>query len=77
MQNHYDFQNSSAMQEAIRLAQTEAGQHLLSMLQQTHPDQLHTFMEKARSGDMDQTKKAMQQILANPDIQALLKQLGG
>ena len=68
------FDNLS-MDEAKRLAQTEAGQKLLSLLQSNSPRQLQTAMQQASSGDYDQLKKTLSSLIASPEAQSLLKQL--
>lgn len=66
-----------SMQDAIRLAQTPAGKQLISILQQQDNPELQNAMQNAASGDYGKAKDALSSLLANPDVQALLKQLGG
>ena len=68
------FDNLS-MEDAKRLAQTAAGQKLLSLLQAQSPRQLQTAMQQASSGDYEQLKKTLGAFMASPEAQALLKQL--
>ena len=77
MQKNPDFRQDPAFQEAMRLAQSETGQRLLEMLQQTKQAELDQVVASSQSGDMEQVRKAMSNLLSNPDVQALLKQLGG
>ena len=69
-----NFDNLS-MEDARRLAQTEAGQKLLSLLQSQNPCQLRSAMKQASSGDYEQLKKTLGAFMASPEAQALLKQL--
>ena len=77
MQKSSNYPTDASIQEAMRLAQSQTGQKLLAKLQEAEPDTLQSVMAQAESGDMEQLKKSMSQLLSNPDIQALLKQLGG
>ena len=57
-----------SMQEALRLAQSPAGQQLLAKLKQADPSQLEKIAGQAAAGNYE---NAAQQL------NALLKQLGG
>lgn len=61
--------------EIMRLAQSPAGQKLLTMLQQSGGQELRGAMEKASAGDYGDARKTIQSFLANPEAQALLEQL--
>ena len=63
--------------EAARLAQSDAGQQLLSMLQKKDPQAMQQAMQKATQGDYAAAMQLAQQLLADPQAQALLRQLGG
>lgn len=65
------------MQEALRLAKSPAGQQLLALLQNSGGPQLQQAAKHAASGDYTQAQQAISGLLENPEIQALLKQLGG
>ena len=64
-----------SMEDARRLAQTEAVQKLLSLLQTQSPRQLQAAMQQASSGDYEQLRKTLGSFMASPEAQALLKQL--
>ena len=66
-----------SMQEAMRLAQSDAGQQLLKLLQQQNGTQLQQAMDQAAQGDYDQVKKTMASLLASPEVKALLNKMGG
>lgn len=65
------------MYDLLRLAQSPAGQQLLALLQRDGGAELRSAMTKAASGDYEQAKQALSPLLASPEAQALLKQLGG
>ena len=65
-----------SMQEALRLAQSPAGQQLLAMLRQADSGQIQQAMDQANAGDMKSAKKALSGLLADPQIRRLLEQLG-
>lgn len=69
--------NGIPIQEAMKLAQSPAGQQLIGLLQQTGGNDLQSAMEKAAAGDYSQAKQAIQALMQNPEAQKLLKQMGG
>jgi flagellar motor switch protein FliG len=58
-------------------AQSSKGHQLLRHLEQADPQRVRQAMAQAESGDMDQLKSTVEQLLRSPQIQALLKQYGG
>lgn len=70
----HNFDNLS-MEDARRLAQTEPGQKLITLLQSQDPRQLETAMTQASNGDYLQLRKTLEAFIRSPDAQALLKQL--
>lgn len=66
-----------AMEHAIRMAQSEAGQQLLKLLQQSGPQQLNQAMQKASAGDYSGAKALLQQLLQDPRAQQLMNGMGG
>lgn len=66
-----------SMQEAMRLAQSDAGKQLLALLKKENGAALQQAMDQASTGDYEQVKKTMTSLLASPEAQALLRQLGG
>ena len=69
-------QNFSA-EEAKRLAATPAGQQLITLLQQNGTDSLKSAISQAKEGNMEQVKQTLAPLLASPEVQRLLKELGG
>ena len=72
MEKKYD---GFSMQEAMHLAQSDAGQQLLQLLRNNHGDAARSALEKARDGDITQAKQALQAFLADPQAQELLRRL--
>lgn len=69
--------NGFSMQDAMKLAQSDAGKQLYSLLQQTNAQQLQTAMDDAAAGNYEQVKNTMASMLASPEIRELLKKMGG
>jgi hypothetical protein len=65
-----------SMQEALRLAQSPAGQQLLAMLRQQDAGQLRQAMEQASAGDLQNARKTVEAMMATPEMQKILGQLG-
>ncbi len=66
-----------SIQEALRLANSDAGQQLLAILKQNDPAQLQKALSQAASGQQQELSNTLSQLLKSPEAQALLKQLGG
>jgi len=64
-----------SMQEAMRLANTPAGQQLLALLRQENGDKLQSIMQMAQSGDLKSAGNALQNILSSQNAQTLLKEM--
>lgn len=71
-----DHNSDAMMNEAMRLAQTSAGQQLLTILQQQNGADLQQIMNCAASGDYQKAMHQLSSLLDSPEAQALLKQLG-
>lgn len=65
-----------SMQEALRLANSDAGQQLLALLRRQDGRQLQKIMDQAAAGDLEQAKSALSSILASPEMQEQLRRLG-
>lgn len=63
--------------ELERIAQSQAGQKLLTHLQRSGGDELQKAMEQAAKGDFSQAKKQISTLLDSPEAKKLLKELGG
>ena len=66
-----------SMQDAMRIASTEAGQQLFKLLQNNNADALKQAMSLANQGDYSSLSKTLAPLLNKPEIQQLLKQMGG
>ena len=66
-----------SMQDIMRLAGTPAGQDLLNYLQSKNQKQLQMAIAHAVSGNMDQAKELISQMLTDPKARKLVAQLGG
>ena len=69
--------NNFSMQDMMRLAGTPAGQELLNYLHQKNEKQLQMAIAYAVSGNMDRAKELLSQMIADPQAQKLVQQLGG
>lgn len=65
-----------SMEEAMRLANTDAGQQLLALLKQSDGKMLQQAMDQAAAGNYEGMKTALSSLLATAEVQALLKELG-
>ena len=77
MQKNSDGINDFSVQQAMKLAQSDAGKQLFSLLQNTEGEKLQTVMQQAAAGDLEQVKKAMQQIMQSGQVQELVKKMRG
>ena len=66
-----------SMQDALRLAKSEAGQQLFAALRAHNAPAMDRAMEQAAVGDYSQIKDTLSSLLASPEIKAMLEQLGG
>lgn len=66
-----------SMQEAMRLAKSEAGQQLFAALRAHNAPAMDRAMEQAAAGDYSQLKGTLSSLLASPELKAMLEQLGG
>ncbi len=69
-------EQEKAMQEALRLAKSPAGQQLLAILQQSGGAQLQQAMTQAAAGDYEAAKQALSGLMNRPEARQLLEQLG-
>ncbi len=64
-----------SVQEAMRLAKSDAGQQLFALLQQTDASALQQAMDQAAAGDYESIKKTLSTLLASEEAQKLMKQM--
>lgn len=65
-----------SMQEAMRLAQSEAGQQLFALLREQNSSAIDQAMTMAAAGDYTQAKQALASLMSSPQIRAMLEQIG-
>lgn len=66
-----------SMQEAIRLAKSQAGQQLFEKLKAQDAQTMNQAMADAARGDYDKVREQLSAMLASPQIRALTEQLRG
>ncbi len=71
------FSDKKSVEQAARLASTPAGQQLYQMLRQQQGHDLENAIAKANAGDYSQLQQTVSALMASPEAQALIKQLGG
>ena len=65
------------MQEAMKLAQSDAARQLFALLNSSNQAMVNTALTQAAAGNMDQARQTLQQLLATEQAQQLLRQLQG
>lgn len=65
------------MQEAMKLAQSDAARQLFALLNSSNQAMVNTALTQASAGNMDQARQTLQQLLATEQAQQLLRQLQG
>ena len=66
-----------SMQDAMRMANTDAGKQLLALLQNGNSDAFTQAMQQASQGDYSGLSKTLAPMLASGEVQKLLEQMGG
>ena len=67
--------NEHAIQEAMRIAKSSAGQQLLRMLQQGNQESLDRAMQLAAAGNYEQAKMILNKVLSDPQSKEILRKL--
>ena len=65
-----------SMQDALRLAKSDAGQQLFQALRKENSQAMDRAMEQAAAGDYSQIKDTLSSLLASPEIKAMLEKMG-
>lgn len=73
MKNNFD---NFSVDNVKKMLQTPAGKQLLTLLQSADSAKLQSAAQHAAGGNMEDARQALAPLLASPQIQALLKQLG-
>lgn len=68
-------QQSPDLSQLKKMAQSSAGQQLISLLQRSGGNSLQKAVAKASAGDYAQAQAVLSSLLKTPEAQALLKQL--
>ena len=76
MENNSNHPNQPSMQEVYRLAASPVGQKLIALMQQKGGSDFQKALERAAAGDYSQAKRAIEALMADPQAQQLLKELG-
>lgn len=66
---------NSSIDEVKRMAESKAGQQLLTLFQTQDPQIIQAAMKQASSGDMEQLKQTLASFIAKPEAQKLIRQL--
>lgn len=66
-----------SMEQAMRLAQSQAGQQLFKAMQAQDGVSLNQAMNDAQNGDYEKVRQGLSAMLKSPQIMQLLKQLQG
>lgn len=69
-------QQNPDMAKLMKMAQSPAGQELLSRLQHTGGQHLQDVMSKASAGDYEEAKQALFALMQDPTMQQLLRKMG-
>lgn len=69
-------EKNAAIQEAMKLAQTEAGQQLLAMLKQKDNQKIQQAMASFSAGKPEEAKKLLADVLSTPQARRLMEQMG-
>ena len=75
MQKKNDRFGDFDIQQAMRLANSDAGRQLLNLLQSTQGKKLQDAMDQAAAGNYDKVKKTMQELMANDEARQLMKKM--
>ena len=66
-----------SMQEAMRLANSDAGKQLFAILKESDSTMMQQAMDDASAGNYEKMQKTLSSFLSSPQVQELLKELGG
>jgi len=64
-------------EDIMRMAGSPAGQQLIALLQQSDGDALTQAVAQAKAGNMAGAGQTLRAMLASPEAQRLIKELGG
>ena len=65
------------VQQAMKLAQSPAGQQLIRLLQTNGGHELRAALEQAAAGNYANAQQAITSLMRDPQAQRLFEQMGG
>lgn len=65
------------LSELMKIANSAAGQELLSLVQNKKDEKFDEAMQLAQSGDFSQAQEIISKILSTPEAEALMKKIRG
>ena len=65
------------LSELMKIANSTAGQELLSLVQNKKDEKFDEAMQLAQSGDFSQAQEIISKILSTPEAEALMKKIRG
>ena len=63
--------------ELMKIANSPAGQELISLVQKNRDEHFDRAMQQAQDGDYSQAQAMLNQILSTPEARELMKKLRG
>lgn len=70
-----DNKNSFSVEQAKKMANSDAGKQLFALLQQTQGDQLKVAMEDAANGNYAKAMQAMSAMMNSPKAKDLMEKM--
>ncbi len=77
MEQFNSLPNDPSLQQAMRFAQSSAGQQLLAQLQKSQDPAVQNAMAQATAGNYEQAQRSLRSLLNSPEFQELLGRMGG
>ena len=71
------FPNDFDMGQVMKLAQSETGQQLLALLQNSGDPKFGSAMDQAAMGNLEPARQMLQQLMANEQTRGLLQKIAG
>ena len=65
------------LSKLMKIANSTAGQELLSLVQNNKDEKFDEAMQLAQSGDFSQAQEIISKILSTPEAEALMKKIRG
>lgn len=65
------------LSKLMKIANSTAGQELLSLVQNKKDEKFDEAMQLAQSGDFSQAQEIISKILSTPEAEALMKKIRG